>query len=360
MKKNITQFSFTILVIGLVAFAIYNTSKKNDSPQEKTAKTPITINAKPIRELHSYSYTATYPATIVGQNQATISTLAGGTIQSLNFDLGKQVYQGQRLAKIDNTGGFSAPGKFGLENGQIRSMELAVENAEDAYKQAKRIYKKDNSYNNKKSKAIAKNNWLSAEAGLQSALDSQYVSAPISGTIVKKMVSIGDSVAPGQTLAIISKTDKVKLEFYVSKDELAFLKKEQPVSIIIDQQKIDGKISLIAPEADTMTKRFLVEALPKDNLLLPIGSLASVELNIEHVASESNRYIVPISIITIGQNENTIFTVVEEKAKKIPIVIHQINGETAEISSEKLAPSTQVILEGNKLVQEGDPITITN
>lgn len=174
------------------------------------------------------------------------------------------------------------------------------------------------------------------------------------------MVSIGDSVAPGQTLAIISKTDKVKLEFYVSKDELAFLKKEQPVSIIVDQQKIDGKISLIAPEADTMTKRFLVEVLPKDNLSLPIGSLASVELNIERVASEPNRYIVPISIITIGQNENTIFTVVEDKAKKIPIVIHQINGETAEISSEKLAPSTQVILEGNKLVQEGDPIAITN
>ena len=359
MKKSAIKFSLIVLVICLLAFIVYSFSKKTETPLTETAKKPLSVNVKSADQSRDYSYATHYPATIVGQNQATVSALAGGTVQSLTFDLGKQVSRGQRLVKIDTTGNFSAPGKFGLESGQIRSLELAVKSAEDAYKQAKRIYKKDNSYLNKKTRDIAKNNWLSAEANLQSALDSQYISAPIAGTIVKKMVSVGDSINPGQPIAIISKTDQVKVEFYVNQDELTFLKKDQLVSIIIDQQKIDGQISLIAPEADPITKNFLVEVVPKEKLTSPVGSLVSVELMIERLASTPERYIVPLSIITIGQNENTLFVVKDERAQRIPVVLHEIIGETAEVSSEKLTPSTQIIFEGNKLVQEGDLVIIS-
>ena len=356
MKKNYFKFASVVIVIGVFALIVYRASNREDAPAPTAEKTPTKVALQSAADSQKYSYVADYPATTASQNQATVTASSNGTVQSLNFAVGETVRQGQRLATIDNTGGFSDPGKFGLESGQIRSMELAVESAEDAYKQAKRVYKKDDSYLNKKSRDIAKNNLLSAEATLQGALDSQYVTAPIAGTIVKKEASVGDSIAAGQVVAVISKTNKIKVTFYVNADELAYIKKGQAVVIHTDDNEIAGSISLIAPEADPTTKRFLVEATPSDNDTLPIGSLVSVHVEITQMASDTNHYIVPLSALTVGHNDTPIFIAADKTAKKVPVTVHKINGETAEISSDHIDAATQLVFDGGKFLEEGDKI----
>lgn len=355
-QKNSVAFGATIVAIGIIAAVVYNASKNTAASPAATAKEPTPVSVTRADQLRTYTYTAHYPATVAGQNQATVAARAAGTVQSAHFDVGRTVAAGQRLATIDLTGGFSDPGKFGLESGQIRSMELAVENAEDAYKQAKRLYKEDRSYRNKKNKDIAKNNWLSAEAGLQSALDSQYVTAPIAGTIVKKAVSVGDSVAPGQVIAVISKTNNVKVTFHVSADELKHITKGQTVTIHADKDTFAGTVSVIAPEADPTTKRFLVEATPTTKETLPVGSLVSIDVEITQSASDTGHYVVPLSVLTIGQNDTTLFVAVGDTAEKVPVVVRAITGETAEISSEHITDATHIIFDGSKLLHQGDPI----
>ena len=74
-------------------------------------------------------------------------------------------------------------------------------------------------------------------------------------------------------------------------------------------------------------------------------------------SSGNNSLILPLSTLTIGQNETYLFTAEEGKAKKVSVEILKISGETAEVSAE-LPPDALGIVEGNKLVQEGEGIEI--
>lgn len=355
MKKKFIFALIAVLVLGALVFRATQKTTTNSNEIEKKSQQ---ISVRSFSDNKQYRQNTTYPGLIVGDQQITLTAGANGTITALNFDIGKSVRLGQRLATIDISGTTSAPGANGLKSGQVRSLELAVESAQESYKRAKDAYKEDDTYANKKDKEIAEIAVSSAEAALQSALDGQFVTAPISGTVIERSVSVGDSIAIGQPIATISKTGLAKIQFYVSADDLPFIKIGMPLTITVDEKDVTGTIDIISPQADTVTKRFLVEATPSQDQTLIIGSVASVSFEIIRTTSENDRGIVPLSVVTVGQNENYIFIVHENAARKIPVDIHSVNGETAEISSSSLTPQSQIIFDGSKLVHDGESVTI--
>ena len=64
----------------------------------------------------------------------------------------------------------------------------------------------------------------------------------------------------------------------------------------------------------------------------------------------------PLSALTVGQNDTTIFIAADKTAKKVPVTVHKINGETAEISSDHIDAATQLVFDGGKFLEEGDKI----
>ena len=355
MKKKLI---FSIVLILILTALVYRATQNKTPTQNIDSQNPQVVTTRLASDNMKFTQHSTYPAIIAGDQQITITSGTSGTITALNFDLGTSVRQGQRLATIDLTGASSAPGANGLKSGHIRTLELAVESAEESYKRAKDAYKEDDTYANKKDKEIAEISVNSAKATLQSALDNQFVTTPITGTIIERSVSLGDSVAMGQSIATVSKTGLTKVQFYVSSDELSSIKTGDFLMITVNQKEIAGTIDIISPQADPTTKRFLVEAKPANGATLTIGSVASVSFDITRTASEQDRIIVPLSVITIGQNEAYLFADQNGTAKKMIITVHIIAGETAEISSSDLTPQTQIIFDGSKLVHDGDSITI--
>ncbi len=355
MKKKLI---FSIVLILILIVLVYRATQNKTLVQDTHSQDPQIVTTRLASDNTQFTQRSTYPAIIAGDQQITITSGTSGTITTLNFDLGTNVRQGQRLATIDLTGAASAPGTNGLKSGQIRTLELAVESAEESYKRAKDAYKEDDTYANKKDKEIAEISVDSAKATLQSALDNQFVTAPITGTVIERSVSLGDSVSMGQSIATVSKTGLTKVQFYVSSDELSSMKIGDPLMITIDQKGVAGTIDIISPQADPTTKRFLIEAKPANGVALTIGSVASVSFDITRTASEKDRLIVPLSVITIGQNEAYLFADQNGTAKKMIITVHTISGETAEISSSDITSQTKIIFNGSKLVHDGDPITI--
>lgn len=355
MKFKLIISIIAIIIIGILAFRF---SQKKPTEENVTASEPFTVTTQTVNESNSYTQTTDYPAIVVGDQQITVTAGATGTITSLNIDLGTSIVQGQQLAKIDITGTTSQPGENGFKNSQVRTLELAVESAEQVYKRAKDAYKEDDTYANKKDKEIAKIAMESAETSLQGALDGQVVTAPISGTVIDQPVSLGDAVTMGQTIAAISKTGLTKIQFYVTKEELSFISKNTPLTIHMDDEVIPGIITTIAPQADPTTKRFLIEAQPRDKQELTIGSVFTVSFDMTRTAQSANSIILPLDAIIVGQNENYIFTAQNNIAKKMPVNIIEVFGETAEISSVEFTPDMQIIIDGSKIVQDNDPITI--
>ncbi|MFA5986584.1 MAG: efflux RND transporter periplasmic adaptor subunit [Parcubacteria group bacterium] len=346
----------TVISIAFLSLLIYRFTQKKPATDVIETKAPQIVSIQSAHDSKRSTQKITYPAIIAGDQQATLTAGAGGTITNLSFDLGTYVPQGKRLATID-TIGTSATGENGLKSSHIQSLELDVQSAEESYKKSKDAYKKDHSYANKKSKEIAQIDLESARVALSGALDGQFVTAPISGTVIERFVSLGDSVSVGQKIATLSKTGLTKIQFYVSKDELPFVAVDNHIAIDIDGRATDGMITVVSPQADPATKRFLIEATPLDKKPLTIGSIATVSFDIERTVTNSKNIILPLSTITIGQNESSIFILDGDTAKKIPVAVVTVQGETAEITSDDLTGDTQIITDGSKLISDGDPVS---
>lgn len=202
--------------------------------------------------------------------------------------------------------------------------------------------------------------YQNAQVSLQNVYDSRLLVTPITGTVTKKSVNVGDTVSAGQVLASVSEISTIKLTFFVDKDNLPYFSNGQKISISNNGDlATNGHITNIALSADPLTKRFLIEAMPDktDPEKFSLGTIINLKIQISKKSQNPNSLILPLSAIEIGQNANYIFIVKDNKAVKQPIEIVKVEGETAEIKT-KLPKETLIIIDGNKQVEDGSPVTM--
>ena len=355
MKIKLLLSIFGIVIIGMLAFRF---SQKKPLTEETLTQEPTSVTVKSVRDATSYIQKIHYPAIVAGDQQVTVTAGSSGTLTTLSFDLGTYVTAGKKLATIDSIGAQSSAGSSGLQASQIRALEYDIETSEQIYKRAKDVYKKDRSYANKKTKEIAEIELDAAKTKLAGAIDAQHVTAPIAGTVIDRPVSVGDSIAAGQPIATISKTGLTKIQFYVSKEELPFITTGTQITIHADDTQLTGTVTTISPQADATTKRFLIEAKPNDKAALSIGSVFTVSFDLTYKVHDQKNIIIPLSAITIGQNTNHIFVVQDDHAQKITVDIISVTGEMAEITGDSITQDMQIIIDGSKIVQDGNPITL--
>lgn len=374
MKKKIAFAAIILIVI----FALANRlSKKQPAEAEPAAKAPQNVSVQKVADSASLIQKIEYPAIIAGDQEIKVTAKSAGTATAVNFDLGKSVGAGSLLVKIDSVGNNSGIGDNGFRSSDVQQSGLSVQQAQEAVDLAKKNRKAlQQAYDAQKknpaapqtiNKAqiqaageqvdIAQIQLDNAKVGLQGTLDNHLITSPIQGFVTKKSVSVGDSVSVGQELATISKTALTKVQFFVSKEELANFKVGGGLTITSDGSDFPAAVARIAPEADPATKRFLIEAKVSGNKTLLIGSVLSVSFDITHLPSAAGNIILPLSAVTIGQNENFIFIVADGKAKKISVSIANVQGEFAEVKAD-LPADAEIITSGSKLVSDGDSVTV--
>lgn len=355
--SNKKKIILVAVVLAIVFFATLKLTKQSAKNEELKAREALKVTTQSVSDSQTLTRNIEYPAMIASDQQATVNAATAGTITQLNFDLGTQISSGQQLAVIDEVGNNSENGDHNLKSASVQALELAIQSAEEKYQSAKRSYQDNKTYANKKAKEVAEIEWQTAKVNLKGALNNRLVTAPISGLAIQKTVSLGDSVSVGQTIAIIAKTALTKAQFYVDKSDLESFKIGSPVTICEDGKSFSGTVSRISPVADITTHRFLVEARPKDGSSLTVGTLVSVSFSVKMTPIDPKDSILPLSAITIGQNENYIFMAKDGHAKKIQVEIKKVTGEYAEVKTG-LDSQDLVILSGSKLVQDGDAINL--
>jgi RND family efflux transporter MFP subunit len=200
--------------------------------------------------------------------------------------------------------------------------------------------------------------YSNASLALQGLYDSRQLISPISGTITKKFVNEGDTISPSQMLAVVSQPENIKLKFYVDQENLSYIKLGQTARIISSDRESSGRVVSITPQADEITKRFLVEVAPdKRDSNFILGTIMSVILEINKKTTSKNTIILPLSAIEVGQNANNIFIINGGKAFKKQVQIVKVEGEAAEIKID-LPDETMIVVKNNKLLQEGDAVNL--
>ncbi len=267
-------------------------------------------------------------------------TAAQGTMQSLqNFELtSKQQLDGasnavkaaeSQLAQAKLALDSSRSGAAGAEKSRQQQLDLARTSLDGAQGQYR---------------------LLSEQA------DDLTVKAPIAGEVTAKLVEIGTEVRIGQKIAEISKVDSVKIIASLGPEDALRIKLGQSVTV---NGRFKGVVNQVNPAADPSSKKIQVEVVydNKNKDFIP-ETLVDLSLPLKPVGpSGSGVYRLPLKVLTIGQNENFIFIAENGRAKKINITLDRIDGESAYVRTD-LPGDTKVIIDGNKMLEDGEEITI--
>ena len=328
-----------------------------------------------------------YSGTIEENGGVSLSFPVGGTVKQLNVAEGRAVGSGQLIAVLDATtlgnlvsASSATVGQAQAAVGQARAglaqAEKSAAQALDAYKRMKQLH--DNGslpeikwvevqtqYQQAQDAVnLVRQQVSQAEAAVQSAKAQKNISlknlhdtrlyAPSEGYISKKLVEVGQNVAPGQPVAMLVNIRQVKVKINVTEDDIAKIQVGQEFRFTVSSlsgQTFTARVTEKGVAADPITRSYEVKALAENanQKLLP-GMVCDV-----YVQSSSNASVIalPANIIQIDiDNRPFVWTVVNGVARKTNVTLGESVGNNIHIVGG-LSSKDKVIIEGQQKVSNG-------
>jgi RND family efflux transporter MFP subunit len=282
-----------------------------------------------------------------------VSALVAGRVNSVTVAEGDTVSQGQVIAELDRQPLLD----------QRRQAAAAVEQAKAQLENARlNLQRNDQLFQRGIAAGKEVEDARTALAAAQSALeqanaalniaernvDRASVRSPISGQVVKRMVSVGEQVdgTAAQTIAEIANLDRVELAANIPSEYLARVTLNMKASITTDafpQRTFAGSVIAIAPAVDATTNATLTRIrIANANRQLKVGMFAQARIAL---AEHANALVVPppalvrddkgaaVYIITGDLAQRTDVQVGLEKPDAIEIVSGVKEGDTVLTSS---------------------------
>ena len=271
-----------------------------------------------------------------------ISALVPGRVMMLKVAEGDAVAAGQVVAEID-----PRP----LED-QKRQAAAAVAQAKAAHENAKlnlertdRLFKRGIAAGKEVEDARAQQ--AAAEAGVETAqamldtadrqLSRTKVTSPIAGSVVKRLVSVGEQVdgTAAQPLIEVANLDVLELAANVPSDRLAGVRVGQAVEIASDaygDRTFPGRVIAIAPAVDAATNTALARiAVTNSGHLLKIGMYAQARVAI---GERKGALTVPPSAVAKNEEgETAVYVVTGDTAQRTVVKVGLETPDAVEILS---------------------------
>jgi len=182
------------------------------------------------------------------------------------------------------------------------------------------------------------------------------IRAPFSGLLETDTAELGSRLGPGGTCATVIDLSSVKVEGYVSEQEVDLIERSQAASArLINGRIIPGEISFISRVSDPETRTYLVEVtLPNDDGRIRDGMTA--ELRIDLPAEIA--HLIPQTALTLDDSGRLgVRIAVDGKARFVEtrIVRDQVDG----VWVTGLPESASVIVVGQEFVRDGRAVLPT-
>ena len=249
--------------VFLLVLAGCGADKEASAPASQARTIEARTEVAAVRPLPTYHAA---PATVVARERVEVASRLMGYIRDIAVAEGQAVKAGQRLFTVDPLD----------VQGQVELARHAVQQAEDAYRDAQADYdryanllKEDvvtrQQYEKMKlNRDLAATRLAQAKAQLATAsgqLRYAVVTAPISGVITRKLADRGDLAAPGQPVLVLESAGPMQVETQVPEDILARLKPGQVIQVEVDglDHLIEARVARISPAADPVSRTFLVK-----------------------------------------------------------------------------------------------------
>lgn len=275
-----------------------------------------------------------------------------GRISRIHFTEGGRVQAGQSLFTLDAS----------LARASLNEAAANLQNSRRAVERAGQLVEEN---------LIARADYDTARAALgvdqarvasaKTALSKMTLTAPFSGQIGLREVSVGDYVNAGQELVTLVRLDPIEVDFSLPESAMAQLQTGQSVEVTVDAypgETFSGEVVAIDPVVDPNSRSVRLRAqIPNSDSRLRPGQFANVE--VDAGAGQANALLIPEQALMQEGDVRFVYTVLDGKAHKTPIrtgkrvpgKVHVLDG---------LAAGDVVITagQGKPMMREGAPVTV--
>ncbi|MBK5254435.1 MAG: efflux RND transporter periplasmic adaptor subunit [Vicinamibacteria bacterium] len=380
---------FLLLPAVLFLGALYVLRFQDRAIEVATVKVTRTeVSAESIAAGHAGAPLLTASGYIVARRKAVVSAKIQGRLSSLRVEEGSRVREGEIIARLENRDYLA----------QVERAEASVQRSEADLAEASRQKRvaadlERQQIGTKDTLEAASSRVAVTEAALRQArADAEFyravlanteIRAPFSGTVVKKMAEVGESVAPippgvnistaSGAIVALADLDTLEVEVDVAESNVAKLSADQPAEVTAEafpDRKFNGRLRQIIPTADRTkaTVQVKVTILDKDKDLKPEMSArvqftekaVPVNRSIAGGASDLGAAVqsvvtAPESAIVTRDGASVAFEIVEGRAKRRVVEVTSKNGGAARIKKGLYGGETLVDAPPVNL-QDGDSV----
>ena len=330
------------------------------------AASRVKVAQPEIRTLHRR---LEYTGTVEPVRQVRIVPEVTAKVVSLKVENGDRVEKGQLMAKFDTK----------LFNLQKKQASAAVKLAQTQVKSTQKEW--DRLHPLAESGAVSKSQLDQLESGLDAAnaqvdqakaalslasysVQKSTLRAPFDGIITNLLVNEGEFVGPQMaaygmlTLVDIS---EVKVKVGVTEKDLPLVTQGLGVDITSEaypDQVFTGKVSVLNPSADPLSKSFPIEIRATNpDELLKAGMFVRVQI---HIETREDVLTVPAGAVVKLKDRHVVYVVGKDgKAVLREVETGIETDEGVEITTGELTTDEKVVTEGNFGLKDGARVIVT-
>jgi membrane fusion protein, multidrug efflux system len=287
--------------------------------------------------------------TLRSNESVIIAPEIAGRVTQLDVKEGEKVAAGTVIATLDQS----------VYQAQIAQIQASLVLSKINYQRATELLQK--SYGTAKSKDEAEAKLHEDQAALtlaEAQLAKSRLTAPFDGVLGLRKISIGQYLSPGDPIVNLEQIDPLKVDFRVPEAYFAIVQVGQTIAIDIDAlpgKTFTGTVYAIDPLLDQNGRAIVIRArIPNPESRLKPGLFVRVGLI---YATRDNAILVPEQAIVPIGDKKFVFTVVDGKAKQVPIKTGERVKTMVEIV-DGLKPGDVVVTAGQIKIRDGAPVQV--
>ncbi len=286
---------------------------------------------------------------LISNESVVLSPEIAGRVIEILFEEGQGVEIDAPLFRIEDS----------IYKAQLAQAQASLALSQANYNRAQELLKAQTGTARARDETLSRLNIDLAEIDLAKAqLNKTLISAPFTGIVGLRQVSVGDYVTPGQPLANLESIDPLKVDFRIAEVYLSSLKVGQKIAVSVDafpDKTFEGVVYAIDPRIDSAGRAIVLRARlsNQDNILRP-GLFARVKLVVEQ---KENAIMIDEQALMPQGDEQFVYRVIDGKAVMTKVETGMRRAGKVEITSGLTTDDT-VITAGQMKIRPNAAVTV--
>lgn len=348
MSKRFSFSPFWVGVLALVGFLIFiNWPVPDQAAREGSRATPVVTQ---IVSIEPFAVTLQALGTAKANESVMITPQESDVITSLNFSDGQRVETGTVLAQLNSN----------EQKARLNELNINLAEAERQLKRIQNLVLSNSTSAQLLDEQQARVKALIAQREVaQENLNKTFITAPFSGKLGLRQVSLGAYVKPGDVLTTLDDIKTIKVDFSISERHLPSVNEGQTVfaeSVAYPGVQFEGTITNVNSRIDPATRSFSIRT-KIDNAAeqLRPGMLLTITLQKRVL----NTLVIDEKALVPDHEDQFVFKVVDGKAVKTKVIIGVRRPGKVQIL-EGVAIGDEVVVQGTLRIRDGSELRVLN